>query len=66
MSRKLPTMIEFIAANWPWIVLIAAMLAMPRGGGAAAPAATDAVTPVRTDTPDDAGRAHHRSHRWTR
>ena len=53
-------MISFLAANWVWIVLIAAVLAMHRHGGCGMHGGHHQHTSDHTDTGADDSRAERR------
>ena len=56
--------LEFIAANWLWIVFVVAMIAMHRGGGCGSHGSHGGhSTHDQADRSAGAGRAHHEAHR---
>ena len=55
-------MTDFLAANWLWIVVVVAMLAMHRGGGCGSHGHSSHGS-TRSDRTADAGRDDHVEHR---
>ena len=56
-------MTEFLSANWLWIVLIVAMVAMHRGGGCGSHGHSNHGTRVGTDGTAGGDRDEHAGHR---
>ena len=56
-------MIDFLSANWVWIALVVAMLAMHRGGGCGSHGGHGHDKHDQRDRPADADREQHAGHR---
>jgi len=56
-------MIEFLTSNWVWIVLVAALVAMHRGGGCGSHGHRNHGNRARTDRTAGGDRDEHAGHR---